>query len=59
MHSKHGHGEGTSPALHGDTVVINWDHEGDSFIVALDKHSGAELWRKERDEPTSTVCTDQ
>jgi outer membrane protein assembly factor BamB len=50
---KHGHGEGGSPVLHGDTVVVNWDHEGDSFVVALDKRTGDELWRAERDEPTS------
>jgi outer membrane protein assembly factor BamB len=45
-------GEGSSPALHGDTLVIPWDHEGDDFVVALDKNSGKELWRKTRDEPT-------
>ena len=28
MQSQHGHGEGSSPALHGDTLVVNWDHEG-------------------------------
>ena len=39
--------------IHGSTLVINWDHEGDSFIVALDKSSGRELWRKARDEVTS------
>jgi outer membrane protein assembly factor BamB len=46
-------GEGNAPALHGDTLIINWDHEGDSFVVALDKHSGDELWRRPRDEETS------
>lgn len=50
---KHGHGEGTSPALHGETLVVNWDHEGDSFIVALDKRTGREKWRKPREEVTS------
>ena len=53
MHSKHGHGEGSSPALHGRTLIINWDHEGDSFIVAFDTHSGQELWRQDREEVTS------
>ena len=48
-----GFGEGSSPALFGDTLVVNWDHEGQDFIVALDKKSGKELWRTERDEPTS------
>jgi outer membrane protein assembly factor BamB len=32
---------------------VKWDHEGDSFIVALDKKTGDELWRKKRDEQTS------
>jgi len=40
MHTKHGHGEGASPALHGETLIVNWDHEGQSFIAALDKRSG-------------------
>ncbi len=43
-------GEGTTPALAGDTLVIVWDHLGDSFIVALDKRTGVERWRVERDE---------
>ena len=46
-------GEGASPVLYGDTLVVNWDHEGASFIVALDKRTGEERWRKTRDEPTS------
>ena len=50
---KHGHGEGASPALFGDTLIVNWDHEGDSFVVALDKRTGKERWRQARDEPTS------
>ena len=53
MQTKHGHGEGSSAALHGETLVVNWDHEGPSFVVALDKRSGKERWRVARDEPTS------
>lgn len=53
MDTKHGHGEGSSPTLHGDTVVVNWDHEGSSFIIALDAKSGDERWRVKRDEVTS------
>jgi outer membrane protein assembly factor BamB len=53
MQSKHGHGEGSSPDLFGDTLVINWDHEGDSFVVALDTHTGKERWRVPREEVTS------
>jgi len=53
MHTKHGHGEGSSPALHDDILVVNWDHEGPSFVVAFNKNTGKEIWRNERDEPSS------
>ncbi len=53
MSTRRSFGEGSTPALHGDTLVVTWDHEGDSFIVALDAASGRERWRRERDEPTS------
>jgi outer membrane protein assembly factor BamB len=48
MTTRLGYGEGSSPALWGDTLIINWDHEGDSFVVALDKRTGKERWRKDR-----------
>ena len=43
-------GEGSSPALHDGTLVTTWDHEGPSFIVALDAATGEERWRQPRDE---------
>jgi outer membrane protein assembly factor BamB len=45
-------GEGSTPALHGNTLVVVWDHfvPGESFIAALDKRTGAERWRVKRDE---------
>ncbi|MCR9247551.1 MAG: PQQ-binding-like beta-propeller repeat protein [bacterium] len=53
MQIKHGHGEGSTPALHGNTLVVNWDHEGESFVVAFDKRTGEERWRRDRGEVTS------
>ncbi len=53
MKTKHGHGEGASPVLHADTLVVNWDHEGPSFVAAFDRMSGEERWRVARDEVTS------
>ena len=53
MQTRNGFGEGASPALSGDTLVLIWDHEGPDFIVALDKKTGKELWRRDRDEPTT------
>lgn len=43
-------GEGSTPALHGRFLVLVWDHQGESFIVALDKKSGEEIWRQPRKE---------
>ena len=53
MLTKHAHGEGSSPVLHGDTLVVNWDHEGQSFVVAFDGKTGDEIWRIPRNELTS------
>lgn len=53
MRTRNSFGEGSSPALHGNTVVIVWDDETDNdFIVALDKRTGQELWRNPRNEET-------
>lgn len=43
-------GEGSTPALHGNHLVLVWDHLGQSFIAAMDKRTGKELWRTNRDE---------
>lgn len=53
MRTRNEFGEGSSPALFGDTLVVVWDHEGDDFIVALNKKTGEERWRFARDEPTT------
>ena len=53
MQTRNAFGEGSSPLVTSDAIIINWDHEGADFIVCLDKKTGAERWRKERDEPTS------
>ncbi len=46
-------GEGIAPILHGNHLVIQNDHEGQSYIVVFDKRNGEELWRAERDEHSS------
>lgn len=53
MHTKHGHGEGASPAIQDHYLIVNWDHEEASFIVALDTRTGKEIWRQPRNEVTS------
>ena len=53
MQTLHAHGEGSSPILYGNSLIVNWDHEGDSFLCAFDKRDGKQLWKVPRDEITS------
>ena len=57
MTTRRGFGEGTTPALVDDTILINWDHEGDSFLVALDKTTGNEKWRTSRPGEVTSWAT--
>jgi outer membrane protein assembly factor BamB len=43
-------GEGSTPVLHKNHLVVVWDHTKGSFIAALDKRTGKELWRQKREE---------
>ncbi|MDJ0842053.1 MAG: PQQ-binding-like beta-propeller repeat protein [Acidobacteriota bacterium] len=53
MRTRNGFGEGSTPAIHGNYVVVQWDHEDQSFIEVLDRKTGKTIWKKDRDEPTS------
>jgi outer membrane protein assembly factor BamB len=53
MDTRNGWGEGASPRLFRDRIALTWDHEGASFIAVLDTATGREIWRLERDEPTT------
>ncbi len=48
-----GFGEGSSPTLYRDTLIVNRDNEDGSCIIALDKNTGKTLWKKPREERTS------
>ena len=53
MYKSNTFGEGSSPVLYDNTIVIQQDHERDSFITALDKRTGDVLWKVDRDERTT------
>jgi len=53
MHTRYGWGEGASPALHGDALVVPWDQEVGSFLVCLDAKTGETRWKVDRDEPST------
>jgi outer membrane protein assembly factor BamB len=50
------HGFCSSPILFKDKVIVNCDHDGDGFIVALARADGKELWRIERPNKTRSYC---
>jgi outer membrane protein assembly factor BamB len=43
-------GSGSSPILLGDKVILNQDHDSESFLIALDKKTGEVVWRTDRSE---------
>ncbi len=50
-------GTGTSPIVHGDTVVLNRDMLLGSFVLAVNAKDGKPLWRQERPEFFSSYST--
>ena len=38
-------------------MIVNGDHDGDSYIVALDKNTGEEVWKTMRLNRTRSYCT--
>jgi len=53
MKTRMGFGEGSSPALAGDALIVVMDQEEGSSIYALNKETGETLWQKARDEGTT------
>jgi len=43
-------GAGSSPVIVDDIVLLNQDHDIDSFLLAVDKHTGKTLWKTDRSE---------
>lgn len=51
------HGFCTSPVLHRDLVLVNGDHDGESYLAALDKDSGQMVWKTPRVHKTRSYVT--
>lgn len=51
------HGFCSSPVLFEDLLIVNGDHDGDSYIVALKKDTGEEVWKFDRVHKTRSYCT--
>jgi outer membrane protein assembly factor BamB len=52
MKIRNGFGEGSSPTLVDDLIIVPWDHEGPSALFALNKKTGEIKWQTPRDEPS-------
>jgi outer membrane protein assembly factor BamB len=52
---QYGWGTGSSPIVYGERVFLVCDNEQESFLVAFDKRSGAEVWRVHRNEKSNWV----
>ena len=53
MEKKMNFGEGSSPALYEDKLVIIWDHEGASYLYIINKNTGEDIQKIPRDETTT------
>ncbi len=51
--TRYGWGTAASPVLHQDRLFLVNDNEERSFLVALDRQTGHEIWRVERDEKSN------
>lgn len=55
FHSVHGYS--ASPILYKDKVIVNGDHDGDGYIVALNRKTGEQIWKIDRPNKTRSYCT--
>lgn len=53
MVTRGGFGEGCSPTLARDKLIVPHDHEGQSSLYAFDKVTGEVKWETKRDEPSN------
>lgn len=51
------HGFCSCPVLHGTTVIVNGDQDGDGYIVALDRTTGRTVWKVARAHNTRSYGT--
>lgn len=51
--TRYGWGTAASPVLHGERLYVVNDNEQESFLIALDKKTGEQVWRVERDEKSN------
>jgi len=51
------HGYCSSPILYKDRIIVNGDHDGDGYLVALSRRTGQTIWKTPRPNNTRSYCT--
>ena len=51
------HGYCTSPVVYKDKLIVNGDHDGDAYIVALESATGKTIWKTMRENKTRSYVT--
>lgn len=51
------HGYCSSPVIFEDLLIVNGDHDGDAYLVALDRATGRTVWKTPRENRTRSYCT--
>lgn len=51
------HGYCSSPVVFGDKLLVNGDHDGDSYLVALNRNTGETVWKVPRKNRTRSYST--
>jgi outer membrane protein assembly factor BamB len=51
--TRYGWGTAASPVLHKERIYVVNDNDDRSFLVSLDKRTGKQIWRVERDEASN------
>jgi len=51
--TRYGYGTASSPVLHKNRLYLLKDNEEESFLFALDKATGREIWKIGREEPST------
>jgi outer membrane protein assembly factor BamB len=51
------HGYCSCPVLFEDKVIVNGDHDGEAYLVALDKATGETRWKVDRENKTRSYVT--
>jgi hypothetical protein len=51
------HGYCSSPVVFENLLIVNGDHDGDAYLVALDRQTGDIVWKTPRENRTRSYCT--